>query len=117
MAALFLAVLAALAAPAGAAWSAPTSHCACANAAPLAATVGRLEAAFATQVAGRARLKQTLLAMVRAHASALEAGRASPLRIHLTGPSGVGKSFLAKRARGVLSPPLPAFPDARPPFF
>ena len=43
-------------------------------------------------VAGRRRT-QAVLAAIRQQASAASSGRAAPLRLHFTGPSGVGKSF------------------------
>ncbi|KAH8057977.1 hypothetical protein JL722_6521 [Aureococcus anophagefferens] len=73
-----------------------SAYCGCSNAVPASETVATLERSFATRVAGRERLAQRILSLARSHASARAAGRSAPLRLHLTGPSGVGKSFLAE---------------------
>ena len=76
--------------------AAAKDQCSCANAVPNAKSVDLLEDAFAKRVAGRRRTKQAVLAAIRQQASAASSGRAAPLRLHFTGPSGVGKSFLAQ---------------------
>ena len=76
--------------------AAAKDQCGCANAVPSSKSVDLLEDAFAKRVAGRRRTKQAVLAAIRQQASAASSGRAAPLRLHFTGPSGVGKSFLAQ---------------------
>ena len=76
--------------------AAAKDQCGCANAVPSSKSVDLLEEAFAKRVAGRRRTKQAVLAAIRQQASAASSGRAAPLRLHFTGPSGVGKSFLAQ---------------------
>ena len=76
--------------------AAAKDQCSCANAVPNSKSVDLLEDAFAKRVAGRRRTKQAVLAAIRQQASAASSGRAAPLRLHFTGPSGVGKSFLAQ---------------------
>ena len=76
--------------------AAAKDQCSCANAVPSSKSVDLLEDAFAKRVAGRRRTKQAVLAAIRQQASAASSGRAAPLRLHFTGPSGVGKSFLAQ---------------------
>ena len=76
--------------------AAAQQRCSCANAVPSSKSVDLLDDAFAKRVAGRRRTKQAVLAAIRQQASAASSGRAAPLRLHFTGPSGVGKSFLAQ---------------------
>lgn len=75
-------------------WS--SAGCGCENVVPLEHVVETLERALASQVAGHERVRSRLLAFVRRLVWARSAGRRSGLRLHLTGPSGVGKSFLSK---------------------
>lgn len=70
--------------------------CGCENVVPLEHVVETLERALASHVAGHERVRSRLIALVRKLVWARSAGRWSGLRLHLTGPSGVGKSFLSK---------------------
>ncbi|KAH8098115.1 hypothetical protein JL720_1042 [Aureococcus anophagefferens] len=89
-----------------------SAYCGCSNAVPASETVATLERSFATRVAGRERLAQRILSLARSHASARAAGRSAPLRLHLTGPSGVGKSFLAELAYAATAVGAAALPAA-----
>lgn len=70
--------------------------CSCDNAVPLEQIMDTLERSLSSQVAGHERARALLLAAARRQVWAWSAGRSSSLRLHLTGPSGVGKSFMAK---------------------
>ena len=68
----------------------------CRNAVRVRDVSAKLEAALERHVAGHRRQKQKLLAHVKVHCSNLRYRKPKGLRLHLTGPSGVGKSFLAR---------------------
>lgn len=66
------------------------------NAVPLSRVLETLERSFESQLAGHHRARSRVLGLVRRTVWQRSAGRSSALRLHLTGPSGVGKSFVTK---------------------
>lgn len=68
----------------------------CLNAVPLSRVVETLERSFESQLAGHHRARSRVLGLVKRTVWQRSAGRPSALRLHLTGPSGVGKSFVTK---------------------
>ncbi|KAJ8612516.1 hypothetical protein CTAYLR_003713 [Chrysophaeum taylorii] len=72
------------------------SRCSCENGVPLEQVVETLSRSLAGQVAGHHRVRQQLVALIQRQVWARSSGREGSVRVHLTGPSGVGKSFLTK---------------------
>ena len=72
------------------------TNCGCPNMVPYDKVSETLERSLWSSVAGHGRIRSKLVAYVKRQMYARLSGTSRPLRLHFTGPSGVGKSFLAR---------------------